>query len=152
MQVKKTPVAQPSESESSDDHMSVYDNSDESINLGQDTFGSGICMDEPEINSWVGVKLEKATASKGRKRDSFETYLARVTKVDVRGYEVSFLKEKFSDFYIMPEVEELSYPHHRNELVVLETPNTECRNQVYDFVFPPAVKSVVHSYFKQKLM
>lgn len=65
---KETPVAQSSESESSDDHMSVHDSSDESINLGEDTFGNGIIMDEPEINSWVGVKIIRKGCIKQRQK------------------------------------------------------------------------------------
>lgn len=37
----------------------VWTSSDESLNQEKDTFGYGITTDEPEIDSWVGVKLEK---------------------------------------------------------------------------------------------
>ena len=51
---------------------------------------------------------------------------------------MSFLKEKSDGFYIglMPEIEEVSYPHHRDEIVVLESPEQVCRNRVYGFSFP----------------
>lgn len=91
---KEAPVAGPSKRESSDERMSVHDSSNKIINLGKDTFGNGITMDESEINSWVEVKLEKATSSSSRQSNLFDTYLARVIKVDGAGYEVSFLIEK----------------------------------------------------------
>lgn len=36
---------------------------DKRLDLGKDTFGSGIVLNEPQINSWVRVKLEGVTFS-----------------------------------------------------------------------------------------
>lgn len=48
----------------------------------------------------------------------------------------------------MTEIEELSYPHCCNELVVLELPCIECWNHILGFAFPPDIKSLINSNFK----
>lgn len=135
-------------SESSNDEvLSLHDSSDESLDYERDNFSFGITLEEPKVDSWVGVKVEKATSSsKGRKTSPFEVYIARVIKVDEGGYEVSFLKEKSDGFYIMPEIEEVSYPHHRDEIVVLESPEQVYRNRVYGFSFPSTIKTILISH------
>ena len=73
--------------------------SDYSLDYERDNFAFGITLEEPKVDSWVGVKVEKATSSsKCRKTSPFEVYIARVVKVDEGGYEVSFLKEKRDGF------------------------------------------------------
>lgn len=70
---KEVPEASPvSDCNLSDELMSQHDSSDESIDLGKYTFGFGITHDEPKVDSWDGVRLEKATSSKSRQRTSYE--------------------------------------------------------------------------------
>ena len=62
-------------------------------------------------------------------------------------YSVSFLKEKSERFYVAKEVENLSYPVHRKELIVLSTPSSQYRQRVFGFIFPKDVKETLMSFF-----
>lgn len=132
-----------------DDQISLNDSSDESLNCDGDNFGYGITREEPKLDSWVGVKLEKGVLScKGRKVTPFEVYIARITKVEEDGFEISFLKERSPGFYVVPDYAELSYPHRACELAVLEPPNPECRGRVNGFAFTTSIKEILISHFK----
>ena len=123
--------------------------SDESLNCDRDNFGYGITREEPKLDSWVGVKLEKGVSScKGRKVTPFEVYIARITKVEEDGFEISFLKERSPGFYVVPDYADLSYPHRACELAVLEPPNPECRGRVNGFAFTTSIKEILISHFK----
>lgn len=41
----------------------LLDSSDENLDLGQDTLGLGIVLNEPQMNSLVRMKLKRATYS-----------------------------------------------------------------------------------------
>lgn len=44
-------------SDATDEVMSLHDSSDESLNMNEDTFGLGLSLGEPTLDSWVGVKI-----------------------------------------------------------------------------------------------
>ena len=60
---------------------------------------------------------------------------------------VSFLKEKQTGFYVMPDTEDLSYSVKRNEVVVLEAPDHVCEQRTYGFMFNKNVKEAIQAYF-----
>ena len=74
-----------------------------------------------------------------------------IKDVEEKGdYTVSFLKEKSEGFYVAKEVEELSYPVHRKELIVLSTPASQYRQRVLGFIFPKDVKETLMSFFRNQ--
>ena len=63
---------------------------------------------------------------------------------------MSFLKEKSNEFYIVPDVEEVSYPVHQQEMVVLEVPELLQKASAFGFQFPLSLKNVLRSYLQNK--
>lgn len=131
---------------------SVHDTSDESLNLddGGD-FGIKLPLEEPVDNSWVGVKIERVQAStSGRQQTpSFEVFIGKVISSDDGGLTVSFLRQKSETFYYFPDVEDSSYPVHRNEVVVLDNPGTLVQNRLQGFTFPSGIRASITSYFQK---
>lgn len=60
---------------------------------------------------------------------------------------MAFLKEKSEDFYVAPEVEEVSYPVHQEEMVVLDAPEPVTKARQFGFQFPFSLKTALRSYF-----
>ncbi|XP_064098554.1 uncharacterized protein LOC135209721 [Macrobrachium nipponense] len=149
--IKKVPPkpASSSDSENSDVPLPLsVDSSDDDIDLEQDPHSLCIKvpMTEPEVDSWVGVKVEKvATSTKGRKHKPFEIYIGRVKDVQEQGLAVTFLKEVSPGFYVYPDIEDISFPVHRREVVELQEPQAATIQRKYGFKFNSSIKSAIVS-------
>lgn len=87
-------------SDATDEDTSLQDSSDNSLSLYENSFGLGLPLEEPAVDSWVGVKIEKyASTRMGRKIKPFEVYIARVIDCGDDGFGVSLIKEKSEGFY-----------------------------------------------------
>ena len=60
---------------------------------------------------------------------------------------VSFLKEKYTAFYVTPDKEELSYPVQRHQVVMLEAPEYVAENRTFGFRFHKNIKLAIQAYF-----
>ena len=137
-----------------EDVLSIHDSSDDSIDLDDGgEFGIKLPLQEPSINSWVGVKVERSHASTSSRPHSgqlsFEIYIGKVIDSNDEGMTVSFLKQKNETFYFFPDVEDSSCPVYKDEVVVLDDPVTKVMNRSAGFVFPSAIKSSIASYFQK---
>ena len=58
------------------------------------------------------------------------------------------MKENSPDFYSAKEVEDISFPALRDEVVVLETPGACNKLRIYGFKFKSNVKEELYGFFK----
>lgn len=150
------PATEDTDSNSSDElaiEEIVNNSSDDSIDIddGGD-FGIKLPLEDPQQYSWVGVKVDKVQPStSGRAQTSlFEIYIGKVLEVnDDGGFTVSFLKQKTDTFYFFPQIEDVSYPVHKDEMVVIDSPISQVQNRLMGFVFPSGIKLSCKSYFQK---
>ena len=65
--------------------------------------------------------------------------------VQEQGLAVTFLKEVSPGFYVYPDVEDISFPVHRREVVELQEPQAATIQRKYGFKFNSSIKSAIVS-------
>ena len=71
-------------------------------------------------------------------------------EVQDEGLTVSFLVEASLDFYVHPDVDDISFPVYPEETVVLEPPKSQSMHRKFGYKFSGGVKSAVLSFLNKK--
>ena len=75
----------------------------------------------------------------------------QVTEVHDEGLEVSFMHDEGHNFYVQPEIDDISFPVYSDEVVRLENPQAHTRNRKFGYLFKGDVKSAVLAVLASKV-